>query len=284
MSNDAADTYLRSRRTVPERAWGVGCRAWDLVSRPELRVTSESMPPGTSETPHVHDLARQVFLVTTGRLEIEIAGRVVTAGPGEAIEVGPGKVHQARNAGQVALEFVVVANPTTDGDRRVERAAEAAPTGVARPAGSDDVAGLVRLRGLMFEAMGLATDDRRWEAGAAAVIRAELATGALIGWVVDAPDGDEGPAAGGIAQFAARLPTPGALGLRRAHLSSMSTDPRWRRRGYARAVLVALLADCRARDVDVIELHATDAGRALYESNGFVVRSGGPEMRLVRPQ
>ena len=181
MTTDAADPYLRLRRTVPERAWGVGCRAWDLVSRPELRVTSESMPPGTSETPHVHDLARQVFLVTAGRLEIEIAGQVVTAGPGEAIEVGPGEVHQARNAGQVALEFVVVANPTTDGDRRVERPAEAAPTGVARPAGPDDVAGLVRLRGLMFEAMGLATDDRRWEAGAAEVIRAEMATGALTG-------------------------------------------------------------------------------------------------------
>ena len=135
----------------------------------------------------------------------------------------------------------------------------------------------------MFEAMGLDTDDPRWEAGAAEVIRAEMATGGLTVWVVDAPDGDDGLAAGGVAEFAARLPTPGAPGWRRAHLSSMSTDPRWRRRGYARAVLAALLADCRARDVDVVELHATDAGRPLYESEGFVIRTGGPEMRLVTP-
>jgi hypothetical protein len=35
--------------------------------------------------------------------------------------------------------------------------------------------------------------------------------------------------------------------------------------------------------VTVIELHATDMGKPLYESVAFVERSGTPEMRLTRP-
>lgn len=117
-THETNEATLHSRRSTTERAWGSGCRAWDLVSRSDLRVTSESMPPGTAEQAHLHDLARQVFLVTSGRLEIEIAGRIVAAGPGEAIEVAPGTVHQARNGGATTVDFIVVAAPSTEGDRR----------------------------------------------------------------------------------------------------------------------------------------------------------------------
>jgi hypothetical protein len=40
---------------------------------------------------------------------------------------------------------------------------------------------------------------------------------------------------------------------------------------------------CRARRAGVVELHATDTGRILYERAGFVPRPGAPEMRWADP-
>lgn len=158
------------------------------------------------------------------------------------------------------------------------------PDGTARPATAHDVAELVRLRRLMFEAMGLDTRDGSWERVAVEVIGRDLRADRLVAAVVDAPDGSGALAAGGIAQFAAHIPGPTNPAATRAYLSSMSTDPRWRRRGYGTRVLELLMDLCRARRAGVVELHATDAGRILYERAGFVPRPGAPEMRWADPR
>lgn len=146
-----------------------------------------------------------------------------------------------------------------------------------------DVAELVRLRRLMFEAMGLDTRDDGWQHGAAEVIDRDLRAERLVAAVVDAPDGSGGLAASGIAQFGAHIPAPTNPTTTRAYVSSMSTDPRWQRRGYGTRVLDRLMDLCRSRGVGVVELHATDAGRILYERVGFVPRPGAPEMRWSDP-
>jgi GNAT superfamily N-acetyltransferase len=61
----------------------------------------------------------------------------------------------------------------------------------------------------------------------------------------------------------------------------MCTDPEWRRRGLARAVLTELLLEAERRGVRRVELHATPAGAPLYRAAGFVPRAAGDEMRLV---
>lgn len=166
---------------------------------------------------------------------------------------------------------------------REEPTAFAPPVpGVARPATLDDLDELVRLRGVMFEAMGLDPADRSWVADATTVIRTELAAGRLFARVVDHPDG-AGLVAAGIAQVTPRIPSPGAPGRARAYVSSVATDPAWRRRGLSRAVLTALVADADDRGVDVLELHATGEGRPLYEALGFTERTDHPELRRLRP-
>lgn len=52
-------------------------------------------------------------------------------------------------------------------------------------------------------------------------------------------------------------------------LFNVYTDPGHRRRGLARLVMERLIADARARALDVIELHATEDGYPLYRSLGF---------------
>ena len=67
-------------------------------------------------------------------------------------------------------------------------------------------------------------------------------------------------------------PTP-----RRAWLHSLYVEPSFRRRGIGRQLTQTIMAWCRERGFDWIYLHASDQGRPLYESLGFVASS---EMRL----
>jgi GNAT superfamily N-acetyltransferase len=62
-----------------------------------------------------------------------------------------------------------------------------------------------------------------------------------------------------------------------ATLSGIYVRPEFRRRGLARALTKAAIEWCGERGCSVIRLVASDAGRPLYESLGFVP---GAEMRL----
>jgi GNAT superfamily N-acetyltransferase len=151
-----------------------------------------------------------------------------------------------------------------------------------RPARPDDAAELVRLRAEMFAAMGHSEDAPGWRAVAEARLQAGLAADTFIGFVVDAPEGG-GLAACVVAELLDRLPTPGDAACLQAYVSNVSTDPRWRRRGHARAVVAAVVLEAARRGATRIELHATGEGRPLYESLGFGPRPGEPELRWDPP-
>ncbi len=146
----------------------------------------------------------------------------------------------------------------------------------ARPA---DAAELVRLREVMFDAMGLVGGSPEWRDVAVQVFETALASGRMVGFVVDDPQVTGRLAACGVVEYEPRLPSPANPRGGLAYISNIGTDPAWRRRGFARAVTDALLTDARARGIVRIELHATPEGIDLYRSLGFVERGGNPEMR-----
>jgi GNAT superfamily N-acetyltransferase len=138
-----------------------------------------------------------------------------------------------------------------------------------RDATSADIAELVRLRQVMFDAMeGVMDTTAGWEEPCAEVLRRGLVDGSIVAFVVDAPH-EGGLACCGVATVAARLPGPGNLSGRYGYVQSMATDQRWRRRGYGRAVFAALVDWFLAEDVTAIDLHATTSGEPLYRSFGF---------------
>jgi len=98
--------------------------------------------------------------------------------------------------------------------------------------------------------------------------------------VVDAPDGD-GLAASGVIELSREIPSPRAPRGTNAYISTVSTDPRWRRRGMAAAIMDALIGVAREAGTDNVDLHATAEGRPLYERLGFVERLGNPALRLA---
>jgi GNAT superfamily N-acetyltransferase len=67
-------------------------------------------------------------------------------------------------------------------------------------------------------------------------------------------------------------PTP-----RRAWIHSLYIEPSFRRRGIGRRITETIIAWCREQGFEWIYLHASDQGRPLYETLGFVPSS---EMRL----
>ena len=63
--------------------------------------------------------------------------------------------------------------------------------------------------------------------------------------------------------------SPSFINGRTGTVLNVYTQPAYRRRGYARAVMEALLDDVRAMGLCVVELKATDDGYPLYRSVGF---------------
>lgn len=68
---------------------------------------------------------------------------------------------------------------------------------------------------------------------------------------------------------------------RKAEVHNLAVYEEYRNRGVGRALLAAVLEECHTRDVGRISLYASDMGRPLYESFGFVEETiTCPEMRL----
>ena len=67
------------------------------------------------------------------------------------------------------------------------------------------------------------------------------------------------------------------LACRRATILNVYTEPDCRRRGIARQIMEAMIAWCKQEGFARVSLHASEQGRPLYESLGFVDSN---EMRL----
>ena len=67
----------------------------------------------------------------------------------------------------------------------------------------------------------------------------------------------------------AKPPSPRFPHGRTGVLFNVYTEPSHRRQGLARKVMGALIEDARLRQLDVLELHATDDGYPLYRLLGF---------------
>ena len=94
-------------------------------------------------------------------------------------------------------------------------------------------------------------------------------------FVIDAPDADvPGLAASAIGAIDERLPSDRNPSGRSGYVYGVCTDGRYRRRGYSRLVMQALIDWYTAQGVPRIELHASEHGEALYRELGFVESKG----------
>lgn len=143
----------------------------------------------------------------------------------------------------------------------------------ATPADAATV-GLHRAR--MFRDMGQVPDDaaeRVLAAATAEYVADAIVRGGYRGWLaelVDVPGHVVGGAGVQVREIVPR-PGPGGAVLCRpqALVINVYTEPAWRRRGVAERVMQVVLAWADGADVSSVVLHASDAGRGLYERLGF---------------
>ena len=108
-----------SIRSAEHYTWGAGCDGWHLARAAELSVIQERMPPGAEEIRHRHTRARQFFYVLAGTLVLELEGASHVLEAGTGLEVAPGVAHQAMNQSAEPVDFLVVSQPPSHGDRIV---------------------------------------------------------------------------------------------------------------------------------------------------------------------
>lgn len=110
-------TMKKKRANSEHYIWGENCHGWHLLKNDRLSIIEESMPPNTSEVKHYHNKAQQFFYILRGSAVFELDNTTLHIGEREGIHIGSQVIHQIRNEGSTNLEFIVISEPTSKGDR-----------------------------------------------------------------------------------------------------------------------------------------------------------------------
>jgi GNAT superfamily N-acetyltransferase len=151
-----------------------------------------------------------------------------------------------------------------------------------RPAIASDAAVIARHRVAMFRDMGRVPTDELGSQllnASTSALAVFLHERSYVGYLAVAAD--QHVIAGAGLHIRPQLPRISSDGTYIATgqiplLVNVYTDPEWRRRGIARALVVALMRWAADEGFDQLVLHASDAGRPLYVSLGFTATN---EMR-----
>jgi ribosomal protein S18 acetylase RimI-like enzyme len=151
------------------------------------------------------------------------------------------------------------------------------PEFAIRPATVEEADIIAGHRRAMFSDMGyrdeqallaMAVAFRQW-------LLRTMAAGEYLAWFAVAADGS---VAAGLGLWLMDWP-PHMVegGSQRGNILNVYTERAYRRRGLARCLMEMVLDWCRQQDVPIVILHASEEGRALYESLGFKATN---EMRM----
>lgn len=85
-----------------------------LATRDELidgrvqMINWASLPAGSSFRAHYHEDMEEIFIILTGRVEVNVDGAVNELAPGDAIVISPTEVHAMTNITDTDLEYIVM--------------------------------------------------------------------------------------------------------------------------------------------------------------------------------
>ena len=145
-----------------------------------------------------------------------------------------------------------------------------------RLAAGSDAELLAEHRVAMFREMGSVKQalEEPLRRASAAYFASAIPGGEYVGWIASSNEGSM-PIAGAGVQLRSLLPRPTAPGDglllgREGLVLNVYTDPAWRGRGVARHLMDQIIEWAASAGVVRLVLHASPAGRPLYEKIGFV--------------
>ena len=147
---------------------------------------------------------------------------------------------------------------------------------IVRRAAAEDVAELTRLR---VEFLNEVNDRSEPPAGFAGDLeryfRAAMADGSFLAWLAEEDGRIVATSGMCLHRVAPNYSNPSG---NTAYVLNMYTAPEFRGRGLASQLFSRLIEEARGRGCGKMALHATEAGRRVYERFGF--RPSGDEMCL----
>lgn len=138
-----------------------------------------------------------------------------------------------------------------------------------RRASAEDLGHILHHRVAMFEEMGFRDAEvlDRVETVSREYFTQALRARTYLGWMAE---DSNGRVLGGGGIVVADWPGfPGENHAKRAWIFNMYTEPEARRCGVAKRLIQEMIAWCRGQGYGMVALHASEAGRPLYESMGF---------------
>ncbi|MFD2599206.1 cupin domain-containing protein [Sphingobacterium corticis] len=97
--------------------WGENCDGWHLLKSDSLSIIQEKMPPNTEESLHLHSKAQQFFYILNGTATFEVDNEIYSVEEGQGFHIQANQVHRIFNITTNDLEFVVISEPKSHGDR-----------------------------------------------------------------------------------------------------------------------------------------------------------------------
>jgi len=151
------------------------------------------------------------------------------------------------------------------------------PNLTIRKATMQDCATILHHRRSMFRDMGEGTPEEldQMVKDSAPWLTTALVNGSYQGWLAE--DHQRKVIAGGGVLISPWPPRPGDSNPRRAVIFNVYTEPEVRQQGVARELMLLMIGWLREQGFRSVVLHASDAGRHLYETMGFQPTN---EMRL----
>lgn len=108
---------IKSVENSEHYIWGDNCDGWRLVQTESLSIIQERMPAHTEEQLHYHSRAQQFFYVLKGVATFDLDGDVLNVTENKGIHIKPNQRHKIMNKTDQDLEFIVISEPQSRGDR-----------------------------------------------------------------------------------------------------------------------------------------------------------------------
>jgi mannose-6-phosphate isomerase-like protein (cupin superfamily) len=115
---------IRNINQTPSFTTKDGSEIRELLAHRNSCIEKQSLaearlPVRRGTTPHYHQRAEEIYYILEGRGRMRVGDETRNVGPGDAIAIAPGQVHQITNTGRRTLKFLCCCAPGYEHDDTV---------------------------------------------------------------------------------------------------------------------------------------------------------------------
>jgi mannose-6-phosphate isomerase-like protein (cupin superfamily) len=107
---------IQNINRVPSFITKDGSEIRELLAHRNSSIRNQSLaearlPPGASTTLHYHPRAEEIYYILSGQGRMRLDDETTMLGPGDAVAIPPGRIHQIKNSGEAMLIFLCCCAP-----------------------------------------------------------------------------------------------------------------------------------------------------------------------------